>query len=130
MVTSARHPNCLVLPGGGIDPGETPAIAAEREAREEAGIVARCTLVPLCEVRSDSKRTHTHVFLLESCELLDSFDDAALRSRHWVPLAQVEAAAGNRPHQLETMRTVLHALRGWAGLPATEPPPASSCGVA
>lgn len=44
-VLLARHVegNRWLLPGGGIEPGETPADAAVREAWEETGLVVRLT---------------------------------------------------------------------------------------
>jgi 8-oxo-dGTP pyrophosphatase MutT (NUDIX family) len=42
--TAALHPGCWCLPGGAIDPWETPEQTAERELREEVGLTA--TLVP------------------------------------------------------------------------------------
>lgn len=38
----AHHPGQIALPGGGIDPGETPEAAALREAEEETGVRAQC----------------------------------------------------------------------------------------
>ena len=44
-VMLARHVegNRWLLPGGGIEPGETPADAAVREAWEETGLLVRLT---------------------------------------------------------------------------------------
>lgn len=36
--TMRAHPGQIAFPGGGIDPGETPVVAALREAHEELGI--------------------------------------------------------------------------------------------
>lgn len=40
LLVHERHRRCWELPGGGIEPGETPAEAAVRELREESGQVA------------------------------------------------------------------------------------------
>lgn len=39
LVSARSDPDCYVLPQGHVDPGETPAEAAVRETREEAGLV-------------------------------------------------------------------------------------------
>ena len=39
LVTSSRRPDSWIVPGGGVEPGEEPAVTALREVREEAGVV-------------------------------------------------------------------------------------------
>ena len=41
LVTARRNPRIWIFPKGHIEEGETPAEAAVREAREEAGVVGR-----------------------------------------------------------------------------------------
>lgn len=48
LAVETRHrPGELSLPGGSIDPGETPAQAAAREALEETGLVVELHDAPL-----------------------------------------------------------------------------------
>ena len=44
-MSGSRNPLRWVVPGGGIEPAESPGVAAAREAAEEAGvqgILGRC----------------------------------------------------------------------------------------
>ncbi|KAF0991326.1 hypothetical protein HZS_5214 [Henneguya salminicola] len=66
-----------ILPAGGIDPGEPPNVAAERETIEEAGVCG--TLGDLLEVLTVSKclsfqnstrNTRTHIYSLQVTEII------------------------------------------------------------
>lgn len=41
MVTSSRRPDSWIVPGGGVEPEEEPAVTALREVREEAGVLGQ-----------------------------------------------------------------------------------------
>ncbi len=47
------------MPGGWVEPGETPAAAAEREAFEETGLVVR--VLALAEVTHRARQRPLHV---------------------------------------------------------------------
>lgn len=40
LVSSSRHPDKWIVPGGGMEPEEEPNVAAAREVCEEVGSVA------------------------------------------------------------------------------------------
>lgn len=39
LVTSSRRPELWIVPGGGVEPDEEPAVTAVREVLEEAGVI-------------------------------------------------------------------------------------------
>lgn len=39
LVSSSRHPDKWIVPGGGMEPEEEPSVAAAREVCEEVGCV-------------------------------------------------------------------------------------------
>lgn len=41
LVTSSRRPDSWIVPGGGVEPDEDPAVTALREVREEAGVLGQ-----------------------------------------------------------------------------------------
>jgi 8-oxo-dGTP pyrophosphatase MutT (NUDIX family) len=87
----------LALPKGHVDPGETPVQAAEREVREETGVVAR-PLRELGQTRYWYRRNGRTIgkavefFLFEYVEGDIADHDDEVEEVHWLPLerARVE----------------------------------------
>jgi len=85
----------LALPKGHVDPGETPLQAAEREVREETGVVAE----PVCELgearywyRRDGQTIPKSVsFFLFSFLAGDTSDhDEEVEEVRWIGLAEAQ----------------------------------------
>jgi len=94
---SASGQAVLALPKGHVDPGETPAQAAQREVREEAGVEADL-VGELGEVRywyqrGGRKIVKTVTFFLFDYRSGDVADhDAEVEEARWIPLAEAERA--------------------------------------
>jgi 8-oxo-dGTP diphosphatase len=102
-----RTPRGVYLPGGGVEPGETPAAAVEREAREECGLVVRVgawTAAAVQHVHAAAEGTHF--------EKRSTFVDAAV-------VAELAARADD-DHALlwvdaaDAPRLLSHESHGWA----------------
>jgi 8-oxo-dGTP pyrophosphatase MutT (NUDIX family) len=105
----------LALPKGHVDPGETPEQAAEREVREEAGVVARL-VTELGEVRYWYQRNGMRIAKVVSFYLFDyraghpGDHDAEVEVARWVPLEQAARDLSYRGER-EMVRRALQRVR-------------------
>uniref|UniRef100_A0AAQ4QMQ9 diphosphoinositol-polyphosphate diphosphatase n=1 Tax=Gasterosteus aculeatus aculeatus TaxID=481459 RepID=A0AAQ4QMQ9_GASAC len=84
LVSSSRHPDKWIVPGGGMEPEEDSSVAAAREVCEEAGV--KGTLGRLVGVFENQERKHrTFVYVLIVTELLEDWEDSVNigRKREW-----------------------------------------------
>ncbi|XP_051953301.1 nudix (nucleoside diphosphate linked moiety X)-type motif 4a isoform X2 [Xyrauchen texanus] len=84
LVSSSRHPDQWIVPGGGMEPEEEPGGAAVREVYEEAGV--RGTLGRLLGVFENQDSKHrTFVYVLTVTETLEDWEDSVNigRKRKW-----------------------------------------------
>ncbi|KAG7257089.1 hypothetical protein CRUP_010962 [Coryphaenoides rupestris] len=84
LVSSSRHPDKWIVPGGGMEPDEEPSVAATREVCEEAGV--KGNLGRLVGVFENRERKHrTYVYVLVVTELLEDWEDSVNigRKRDW-----------------------------------------------
>ncbi len=92
LVSQYRYlPNrvCWEIPGGGIQAGETPATAAARECREEAGVDCR-ELRPLLEFMPgiDTLDNRTHLFLGLGPRMRRRRPGGETAGKRWLPLGR------------------------------------------
>lgn len=92
---AANGNKVLALPKGHVDPGETPAQAAQREVREEAGVDARL-VEQLGEVRYWYQRDGRRIPKLVTFFLFDyvggdvADHDHEVEVARWMPLEQAQ----------------------------------------
>ncbi|BFZ16605.1 hypothetical protein BsWGS_19644 [Bradybaena similaris] len=96
LVSSSHDGEQWIVPGGGIDPGEGPREAAQREALEEAGatgVLDRLLGVIQCEERN----SRTWVYAFYVCHLQERWTESESldRRRRWFPLRDAKIALSN-----------------------------------
>ncbi|KAM9502607.1 diphosphoinositol polyphosphate phosphohydrolase 3-beta-like isoform 1-T1 [Salvelinus alpinus] len=76
LVSSSRHPDQWIVPGGGMEPEEEPCGAAVREVYEEAGVKGKLgRLLGVFEHNQDRKH-RTYVYVLTVTETLEDWEDS------------------------------------------------------
>ncbi|GAA6094516.1 dnaJ homolog subfamily C member 2 [Tachysurus ichikawai] len=76
LVSSSRHPDQWIVPGGGMEPEEEPCGAAVREVYEEAGVKGKLgRLLGVFEHNQDRKH-RTYVYVLTVTETLEAWEDS------------------------------------------------------
>ncbi|XP_061891310.1 nudix (nucleoside diphosphate linked moiety X)-type motif 4a [Entelurus aequoreus] len=104
LVSSSRHPDQWIVPGGGMEPEEEPCGAAVREVYEEAGVKGKLgRLLGIFEHNQDSKH-RTYVYVLIVTEILEDWEDAVNigRKRKWFKVDEaIRVLQSHRPVHAE-----------------------------
>jgi len=114
LLVTSRYTGEWIAPKGGIDPGETPQQAAERECAEEAGVTGRILgyLGQFDYPRGRGiGRVATYVLWVE--EQLESWEEQDQRLRRWfsLDLAEKEVHRAEVLEMLRSLREALHAKK-------------------
>uniref|UniRef100_A0A8C2AKA6 diphosphoinositol-polyphosphate diphosphatase n=2 Tax=Cyprinus carpio TaxID=7962 RepID=A0A8C2AKA6_CYPCA len=102
LVSSSRHPDQWIVPGGGMEPEEEPGGAAVREVYEEVSSVLK-TLLPQ---NQDSKH-RTYVYVLTVTETLEDWEDSVNigRKRKWFKIDEaIRVLQCHKPVHAEYLR--------------------------
>jgi ADP-ribose pyrophosphatase YjhB (NUDIX family) len=76
LVSAREHPKCWIFPKGHIECGETAAITAVRELREEAGVIGRpVASIGTLQFASNGEQVSVEYFLVEARGQTDPDDD-------------------------------------------------------
>ncbi|XP_051710781.1 diphosphoinositol polyphosphate phosphohydrolase 1 [Oryctolagus cuniculus] len=117
LVSSSRHPDRWIVPGGGMEPEEEPSVAAAREVCEEAGV--KGTLGRLVGIFENQERKHrTYVYVLIVTEVLEDWEDSVNigRKREWFKIEDaIKVLRCHKPVQasyFETLRQGYSANNG------------------
>ncbi|RVE72012.1 hypothetical protein OJAV_G00057470 [Oryzias javanicus] len=107
LVSSSRHPDQWIVPGGGMEPDEEPCGAAVREVYEEAGVKGELgRLLGIFEHNQDRKH-RTYVYTLVVTETLEDWEDSVNigRKRKWFKIDEaIRELQSHKPVHAEYLR--------------------------
>ncbi|XP_062276246.1 nudix (nucleoside diphosphate linked moiety X)-type motif 4a [Scomber scombrus] len=107
LVSSSRHPDQWIVPGGGMEPEEEPCGAAVREVYEEAGVKGKLgRLLGIFEHNQDRKH-RTYVYILIVTETLEDWEDSVNigRKRKWFKVDEaIRVLQSHKPVHAEYLR--------------------------
>ncbi|XP_007540430.1 diphosphoinositol polyphosphate phosphohydrolase NUDT4B [Poecilia latipinna] len=107
LVSSSRHPDQWIVPGGGMEPEEEPWGAAVREVFEEAGVKGKLgRLLGVFEQNQDRKH-RTYVYVLTVTETLEAWEDSVNigRKREWFTVDEaIKVLQSHKPVHAEYLR--------------------------
>ncbi|XP_061679011.1 nudix (nucleoside diphosphate linked moiety X)-type motif 4a isoform X2 [Syngnathoides biaculeatus] len=89
LVSSSRHPDQWIVPGGGVEPDEEPCGAAVREIYEE---------------HNQDRKHRTYVYILIVTEILEDWEDSVNigRKRKWFKVDEaIRVLQSHRPVHAE-----------------------------
>ena len=94
LITSRR--GRWIIPKGVIEPGATAAATARNEAYEEAGVIGEVSTQPLgtYQHKKWGGVCNVTVFSLRVTTVLESWPEAVIRRRRWLPQAVAAQAVG------------------------------------
>uniref|UniRef100_A0A452FWM5 diphosphoinositol-polyphosphate diphosphatase n=1 Tax=Capra hircus TaxID=9925 RepID=A0A452FWM5_CAPHI len=121
LVSSSRHPDRWIVPGGGMEPEEEPGVAAVREVCEEVPE----TLCPSLSALQNQERKHrTYVYVLIVTEVLEDWEDSVSigRKREWFKIEDaVKVLQCHKPVQASYFETLRQGYSANNGTPLVAP---------
>ncbi|KAG5681633.1 hypothetical protein PVAND_011049 [Polypedilum vanderplanki] len=90
LVSSSKHPDWWIIPGGGVEPDEKcGAETAVREVLEEAGVIGRLGRC-LGVFENEEHKHRTEVYVLIVTQELEEWDDSKTigRKRQWFSIEE------------------------------------------
>ncbi|XP_077046761.1 diphosphoinositol polyphosphate phosphohydrolase 1 isoform X1 [Agelaius phoeniceus] len=124
LVSSSRHPDRWIVPGGGMEPEEEPGVAAVREVCEEAGV--KGTLGRLVGIFENRDRKHrTYVYVLIVTEVLEDWEDSVNigRKREWFKIEDaIKVLQYHKPVQASYFETLRQGCLANNGTPVMSTP--------
>uniref|UniRef100_A0A669QHR7 diphosphoinositol-polyphosphate diphosphatase n=1 Tax=Phasianus colchicus TaxID=9054 RepID=A0A669QHR7_PHACC len=98
LVSSSRHPDRWIVPGGGMEPEEEPSVAAVREVCEEVSAY-----------RNRDRKHRTYVYVLIVTEVLEDWEDSVNigRKREWFKIEDaIKVLQYHKPVQASYFETL------------------------